>query len=91
VRHIILPQALNKVIPSLVGHTSYILKDTAILTVIAVDEITSAAGYINDMTLSSLTAFGSAAAMYVALFWVLQHVGSRVERAFRYGEVLKWT
>jgi ABC-type amino acid transport system permease subunit len=43
------------------------------------------------MTLSSLTAFGSAAAMYVALFWVLQHVGSRVERAFRYGEVLKWT
>jgi His/Glu/Gln/Arg/opine family amino acid ABC transporter permease subunit len=91
VRHIILPQALNKVIPSLVGHSSYILKDTAILTVIAVDEITSAAGYINDMTLSALTAFGSAAAMYVVLFWVLQHVGSRVERAFRYGEVLKWT
>jgi ABC-type amino acid transport system permease subunit len=90
-RYIILPQALKKVIPSLVGHTSYILKDTAILTVIAVDEITSAAGYINDMTLSSLTAFGSAAAMYVVLFWVLQHLGARVERAFRYEGVLKWT
>jgi His/Glu/Gln/Arg/opine family amino acid ABC transporter permease subunit len=90
-RYIILPQALKKVIPSLVGHTSYILKDTAILTVIAVDEITSAAGYINDMTLSSLTAFGSAAAMYVVLFWILQHLGARVERAFRYEGILKWT
>jgi His/Glu/Gln/Arg/opine family amino acid ABC transporter permease subunit len=90
-RYIILPQAIKKVIPSLVGHTSYILKDTAILTVIAVDEITSAAGYINDMTLSSLTAFGTAAAMYVVLFWFLQHVGARVERAFRYEGVLRWT
>ena len=90
-RHIILPQALKRVIPSLVGHTSYILKDTAVLTVIAVDEITSAAGYINDQTLSGLTAFGSAAALYVALFWILQHAGGRVERAFRYEGVLKWT
>ncbi len=90
-RYIILPQALKKVIPSLVGHTSYMLKDTAILTVIAVDEITSAAGYINDMTLSALTAFGSAAMLYVALFWVLQHLGARIERAFRYEGALKWT
>lgn len=90
-RYIILPQALNRVVPSLVGHSSYILKDTAILTVIAVDEITSAAGYINDMTLSSLTAFSAAAAMYVALFWILQKVGSRIERAFRYEGVVRWT
>lgn len=90
-RYIILPQALKRVIPSLVGHTSYILKDTAVLTVIAIEELTSAAGYIFDLTLSSMTAFGSAAIIYVGLFWILQHVGFRLERAFGFEGVVRWT
>ena len=90
-RYVILPQALKKVIPLLVGHSSYILKDTAVLTVIAIDEVTSAAGYINDMTLSSLTAFGSAAAIYVGLFWFLQYSGGKLERMFASEGATKWT
>lgn len=90
-RHIILPQALRKVIPTLVGHSSYILKDTAVLTVIAIEEVTGAAGYINDMTLSSLTAFGSAAAIYVGLFWFCQFAGARIERFFDVRGSVKWT
>ncbi len=87
---VILPQAVRKVIPTLVGHSSYILKDTAILTVIAIEEVTSAAGYINDLTLSSLTAFGSAAVIYVLLFWFCQYAGSRLERVFAAGGAPRW-
>jgi His/Glu/Gln/Arg/opine family amino acid ABC transporter permease subunit len=79
--YVILPQAMRRVVPSLVGHTSYIVKDTSVLTVIAIEEVTSASGYINDMTLNSLTAFSSAAAIYVAIFWLCQYAGSKVERA----------
>jgi polar amino acid transport system permease protein len=90
-RYIILPQAVRKVIPSLVGHSSYILKDTAVLTVIAIEEVTSMASEINDQTLSALTAFGSAAAIYVALFWLLQYGGTRLERALGVGGQVQWT
>ncbi len=90
-RYIVLPQAFRKVIPSLVGHSSYILKDTSVLTVIAIEELTSAAGEINDQTLSSLTAFGSAAALYIAVFWLLQYGGSRLERAAGLGGLVRWT
>lgn len=90
-RYIILPQAMRKIIPTLVGHSSYVLKDTAVLTVIAIEEVTSAAGYINDMTLSPLTAFGSAAVIYVLLFWVCQFTGARIERFFEVRGSVKWT
>lgn len=90
-RHIIFPQAIRNVIPSLVGHSSYILKDTALLSVVAVEELTNSASYINDLALSPLTTFGSAAVLYVIFFWIFQFAGNAIENMLSMEAQTKWT
>lgn len=56
-RFIIVPQAVRNIIPSLLGQSSYVLKDTSLLTLIAVEELTYAAEFINNRHLVPFTAF----------------------------------
>ncbi len=89
-RLVIMPQALRNVIPSLVGQSSYVLKDTSLLSVIAIPELLSQAGYINDKVLSPLTVFLAAAALYVLLFFILDTAGSVTEARLSIGEQKRW-
>jgi len=84
IRCIILPQALLNVIPSLVGHSSYIIKDTSLLSLIAIEDLMNVASHINDITFSPVTAYFSAAALYYLLFSIFNGVGMNIENS------LKW-
>lgn len=89
-RLVIMPQALRHVIPALVGQSSYILKDTTLLSVIAIPELLSQAGYINDQVLSPLTVFVAAAVIYMLLFFILDTAGSVTEARLSIGEQRRW-
>jgi len=83
IKYVILPQAIKKVIPSLVGQSSSILKDTAILAVIAIEELTFSSKIIFNATFNGLTSFGSVALLYVMLFLIINVIGIKLEKAFK--------
>ena len=79
-RYVIFPQGIRKVVPSLIGHSSFLLKDTALLSLIAIEELTSVAYYINYQTMSSTTVFGAVGVIYLATFWAMNGVGLFFEK-----------
>lgn len=78
-RFVVLPQALRSVLPSILGQASYILKDTSLLTLIAIRELTGAAEYINNMLYEPGTAFFSAAILYIGAFYIITLLASRLK------------
>lgn len=86
IRYITFPQALWNVIPSLVGHSSYILKDTALLSLIAIEELMGAADSINASTVSPLTVYFSAATLYYVFFLLFNVIGMRIENNSKWKE-----
>lgn len=85
-RYITFPQALWNVIPSLIGHSSYILKDTALLSLIAIEELMSAANYINASVVSPLTVYFSAAVLYYVFFLLFNRIGISIENSSKWKE-----
>jgi His/Glu/Gln/Arg/opine family amino acid ABC transporter permease subunit len=82
-RHVVIPQALRNVIPSLVGQSSVVFKDTSLLSIVAITELTAAAEDINAALIDPLTTFLTAGAMYVVVFWILNMFSSLLERRLR--------
>jgi polar amino acid transport system permease protein len=66
-RHIILPQALRVVLPPLVGQFVSLIKDSSLLSIIAVNEFTQAARDVNSVTYSTLESYIPLALGYLAL------------------------
>ena len=77
-RYIVLPQGIRSVLPALLGQGSYILKDTALLSLITIEELTGAADYINDLLFEPGTAYGSAAVLYIITFWLITILTSKL-------------
>jgi len=77
---ILLPQALKSIYPSLTGQASYVLKDTSLLTLVTIVELTSVSRYINSKYLIPGTAFIGSAIFYVATFWVIQFIVYLLQR-----------
>lgn len=88
-RYITFPQALWNVIPSLVGHSSYILKDTALLSLISIKELMFAVDRINVAVFSPLTVYLSAAALYYVFFLIFTKIGNCLENSSKWKEK-KW-
>jgi polar amino acid transport system permease protein len=66
-RYVILPQALRLILPPLVGQFISLIKDSSLLSIIAVNEFTQAARDINSITYSTLECYLPLAAGYLAL------------------------
>lgn len=81
--YVVLPQALRSVLPAIIGQSSYILKDTSLLTLIAIRELTGAAEYIHNLLYEPGTAFFSAAILYIFTFWFINLCASRVRLSRR--------
>ena len=77
---ILLPQALKSIYPSLTGQASYVLKDTSLLTLVAIVELTSVSRTINSRYLIPGTAFIGSAFFYIATFWIIQLIVSLLQR-----------
>jgi polar amino acid transport system permease protein len=80
-RHIILPQALANMIPSLVNQFVSTIKATSIVYVIGVQEVTFAAQQVNSMEMAhALQTFVVLAALYFMPCFALSRLAGRLER-----------
>jgi len=79
-RYVILPQAFRNVGAALLGQTGYVLKDTSLLMLIAVVELTGVAQNINTIHFEPGTAFISAAVLYIVTFSVLNGFAYLLQR-----------
>ena len=66
-RYVILPQALRLTLPPLVGQFVSLIKDSSLLSIIAVNEFTQAARDVNSITYSTLECYLPLAVGYLVL------------------------
>jgi polar amino acid transport system permease protein len=66
-RYVILPQAIRLTLPPLVGQFISLIKDSSLLSIIAVNEFTQAARDVNSVTYSTLECYLPLAAGYLVL------------------------
>jgi polar amino acid transport system permease protein len=83
-RLVILPQAVRIVLPAVAGQFVSLIKDSSLLSVIAVSEMTLAAQEINSFTYSTLESYLPLAACYLLLTLPLSAASRLLERRFRY-------
>jgi polar amino acid transport system permease protein len=83
-RFVILPQALRQILPPLAGQFASLIKDSSLLSVIAVSEFTLAAQEVNSFTYSTLESYLPLAAGYLLLTLPLSALSRWLERHFAY-------
>jgi polar amino acid transport system permease protein/cystine transport system permease protein len=82
-RYIVLPQAIRIVLPPLTNYAVSLLKDSAIVSAIAVPEIMLRARQLVTETYLSLEIYLIAAALYLAMSLPMMQLARRLERARR--------
>ncbi len=83
-RLVILPQAIRLVLPAVAGQLVSLIKDSSLLSVIAVSEFTLAAQEVNSFTYSTLESYLPLAAGYLLLTLPLSALSRWLERHFAY-------
>ena len=84
-RKVILPQAVKIMIPSILNQFIVTLKDTSILSVISIRELTATGQIIIARNYKALEMYAIVACMYLILITVLTLVSSYIERKISYG------
>ncbi|BAS26376.1 glutamine ABC transporter permease [Limnochorda pilosa] len=79
-RHVILPQAIRRMVPPLGNQFIITLKDTSLLSVIAVEELTRRGQLIIATNFRSFEVWGEVALLYVAMILLLSRLLGEVER-----------
>jgi polar amino acid transport system permease protein len=83
-RYVIVPQAVRQVMPPLVGQLVSLIKDSSLLSVIAITEFTESAQQVASNTYSSLESYLPLAAGYLVLTVPLALWSRWLERRFKY-------
>jgi polar amino acid transport system permease protein len=81
---IILPQAFRVVLPPLAGQFISLIKDSSLLSVIAISELTLNAQEVNSFTYSTLESYIPLAILYLSLTLPLSQVIKLLERKMKY-------
>jgi len=84
-RHVVLPQAIKTMIPSIINQFIITLKDTSILSVIGFPELTNVGKTIMGNTFKSLEAWAIVGIMYLVVIVTLSKVSKRIERRLNHG------
>jgi len=79
-RHVILPQALRRTLPPLAGQFINLIKDSALVSVIAITDLTKAGREIVSSTFTPFEVWFTVALMYLALTGTLSWLVRRLER-----------
>lgn len=82
--YIIIPQSIRLIIPPMTGEAIHMIKNSAIVSVIAVFELTTIGRNIISDTYMSFEIWFTVAAFYLAVTLLLSIFVSRVERRFAY-------
>lgn len=83
-RYIILPQVVKRILPPLTGQFAALIKDSSLLSVIAVKEVTMAAREINAATFSTLESYLPLAVAYLLLTIPISLLTRNLEKKFNY-------
>ena len=82
---IVIPQAVRTMIPSIINQFIISLKDTSILSVIGLAELTNVGRTIMGNTLRSLETWAVVGIMYLIVITILSKIAKRVERRVNRG------
>ena len=79
-RHVILPQALRKTLPPLAGQFINLIKDSSLVSIIAITDLSKAGREVVSSTFSPFEVWFTVAAMYLVLTGSLSLLVRRLER-----------
>ena len=79
-RYIVFPQALKRIIPPVTGQFVSLIKDSSLLSVISVRELTKASEIINATTYKTFEAYLPLAGLYLLLTYPLSYLTRRLEK-----------
>lgn len=82
-RHVVVPQALRLIVPSLTSEVMGIYKNTSVALTIGLMELTAQARQISEATFQTFTAFGAATLIYLALALIAYQMMVAVDRSVR--------
>jgi polar amino acid transport system permease protein len=81
--NIILPQAFKISVPPLIGQLVSLVKDSSLVSVIALGDLTMRARQIGNQTLASMESYLILAAFYLTITSLLSFAGRIIERRFK--------
>lgn len=82
--HVIFPQAFRQVLPPLAGQFASLIKDSSLLSIIALNELTLNAQEVNSFTYSAFESYLPLALGYFVLTFPISMLARWLERRFRY-------
>lgn len=82
-RHVILPQAIKNILPALFNELIVLVKETAVVSLIAVRDLTMAATLVRSRTFNAYVPLLFIAAVYLIIVLGLTQVQKRIERRMR--------
>jgi len=83
-RYVVCPQALRRSLPALAGQFANLIKDSSLLSIIAISEFTLNAQEVNSATLSSFESFLPLAVGYLMLTLPIFHLSRRLEESLSF-------
>ncbi|MGL5174832.1 MAG: ABC transporter permease subunit, partial [Cetobacterium sp.] len=84
-RYIILPQVIKRVMPPLAGQFASLIKDSSLLSIIAVNEFTKNVQEVDSLTFSPIENYCILAVGYLVLTYPISHLSKYLERRYNYG------
>ena len=85
-RYVIFPQVLTRILPPLAGQLASLIKDSSLLSIIAVNEFTQMAREVNANTFSTLESYIPLAIGYLILTLPISVLTKRLEKRFAFRE-----
>lgn len=82
-RYIVLPQAFRRVVPPLVNEAISLLKNSSLLSAIAIVELTRAAQLVSARSFKPFEMFLAISVMYLVMTLTLSFVANRIEKRWK--------
>ncbi len=83
-RHVILPQVAKRITPGIAGQLVSLVKDSSLLSIIAVSEVTKVVQEIDSLNYATIETFIQLAGLYLLITLPLSALAKRLERRFAY-------
>lgn len=83
-RYIILPQVIKRTMPPLAGQFASLIKDSSLLSIIAVNEFTKNVQEVDSLTFAPIENYLILAVGYILLTYPISYFSKKLERRFAY-------
>lgn len=83
-RHVLIPQAVRRALPGTTGELVSLVKNSSLLSVLGIEEVTQITRLINSRSYTALEGFIPLALAYLAITLPLTWLAQRLERRFAY-------